>query len=114
MSSQESNDDLFEDLTNEVVLPAASLRDAPDKLVLNSIFDSPNIVPTLASNGKKVTQCLHCNGTYKIGHNATKIMYHVCKIKGKSITICPGNITPSWNAKYQDYILQKTHGQKGR
>ena len=88
MSSQESNnssldsgDNLFDDDPLEFVRPAASLRDAPDDLELESIFDSPKIVPTINQKGRKCIKCLHCDGVYNIGHNATKIMCHVCKIK---------------------------------
>ena len=117
MSSQESNnssfdsgDNLFDDDPSEFVRPAASLRDAPDDLELESIFDSPKIVPTMNQKGRKCIKCLHCDGVYNIGHNATKIMCHVCKIKGQSITICPGNISPRYNRAYQAYY--KAHMSK--
>ena len=57
-------------------------------------------------------RCLWCNNDFG-GHNATKALYHVCRVVGKGIKSCPGNIPPAHLKRYIT-LFEKKQGAKSR
>ena len=57
-------------------------------------------------------RCLWCNHDFG-GHNATKCLHHVCRVVGKGIKPCPGNIPPAHLKRYIT-LYEKKQGAKSR
>ena len=63
------------------------------------------------ASGTKRIQCLWCNRDFP--GNATKILFHLCGIKGKGIAPCVGNVDPIHRQRYNN-LLERKASTKGK
>ena len=57
--------------------------------------------------GKKCWKCLWCGKTFKGGHNATKAVSHLAKVKGRDIQPCHVAIPKKYLMEYNAFLVKK-------
>ena len=95
--------------------------DAPVQALpsLADIWDCKKIRRYTTPNNKKMWACDWCPKGLNIsrpltGWNATKVLWHVCKISGKGIRPCSGVILPEYARQYKDYYERKLINSQAR
>ena len=58
-----------------------------DPLAMTSIWDDVKIKKTTSEDGKRTWNCGYCKSSFS-GHNATKAVARVCRMKGQDIAGC--------------------------
>lgn len=76
----------------------ASLTPLPQEL--SDLWCSDKILKYLNEEGKKMCRCLHCNANPWSGWNHTKLLRHVCRIRGGDVKPCQGQIPPAYMKCY--------------
>ena len=77
------------------------------------IWECTKLQRYLSDNGEKRWRCLWCpkgddgqdHPGFK-GHHATKALWHVCQIAGKSIHICQGIIPAPYKKRYMNFYYR--------
>ena len=62
--------------------------------------------------GKQRAQCLWCRKDLPC--NATKMLFHVCGVSGKGVSICTAAIPEVHKQRYQDLLKRKERGKNQR
>jgi hypothetical protein len=66
--------------------------------------------------GKKCWKCLWCGKSFKGGHNATKTVSHLAKVKGRDMQPChvviPNKHLSEYNAFWGAKLLEKSEKRK--
>ena len=65
-----------------------------------------DMVQKCYDGSKKSWRCLWCNTSFS-GWNATKVMYHLCKVPKKDIKPCPANIDDASFALYRGLLSSR-------
>ena len=96
--------------------PAAAARAASSGAAkmppLFEIFqDTEHFQKQTNAAGNKRVLCLWCNKD--LTANATKVLFHVCGVRGQGVNICEGAIPPIHKERYLD-LLKRKQGQKNK
>ena len=92
--------------------------DAPVQALppLTNIWSCTKIRQFTSDDGKKKWLCQWCpmgSPTFT-GWNATKVLYHVCKIAGQGVRPCSGLISPEYARMYKDFRESKIINTQAR
>ena len=111
--TQEQNRDII------AVVPAAAA--AAPLGALTEVWDCKKVKMVTDSDGKRVWTCDWCPllpgqlATKPLaGWNATKALWHVCKISGMGVRPCKGTIPPEFARRYRDLYACKTLNSEQR
>ena len=102
MSESVASDD---DITN------SGKNTIDDKILskLNTIWEDPYVQKIYDDKQKPRWKCGWCGQTGG-GHNATKVLWHIAKIRGKDVTICKAKQDPHYEERYK--TMAETLNQK--
>ena len=100
--SMKSNDEVVVCLVVEPQSPT------PLPSVLEDAWKSDKIVRYQDEGGKKKWRCLHCNTDPFKDWNHTKVMAHLCSIKGFNVRPCSSVIPQGYMKRYVDLWNTKT------
>ena len=104
-----------EDVLALMNVPAGSRStDTPRQEALPLLFeifhDREHFTTYIDNNGKPRWRCGWCNVDFA-GHNATKALYHIIKVKNKGIRVCNASI-PDLHYKRYFQLYEKKMGAK--
>ena len=75
------------------------------------LHDTENIRVWNNASGTKRAECNWCHKDFPC--NATKLLFHLCGVRGKGIAICSGAIPTIHRQRYRD-LLHKKESSKGK